>query len=314
MGDTDITAFCGGIDLGGTKIEARLFDGTWHEVARNRIATPQGDYDALLGAAVQQARWLRARAPHGCIGLGLPGLIDRSTGRMMAANLPLTGRRFAPDMADALGFAVPCICDSRAFALSEARLGAGRGLGGVFGLILGTGVAGGYARDGKVLDGPNGQAGEVGHLSLPADLVARHNLPVLACGCGRHGCFETLLSGPGLTRLADSMTGRAAPGEEVGRAPEFAPVRAVWIALLAELIVALGFTHDPDMVVLGGGVSLMPDLLERLQAELPSHQLSGTRAPALRLAEGGDASGARGAALFALEHRAAPDPGDHTER
>ncbi|MEM8787877.1 MAG: ROK family protein [Pseudomonadota bacterium] len=293
-------ALIGGIDLGGTKIEARLFDtGPWTAQQTQEIATPRGRYDALLAALAAQVDWLATRGAAG-VGVGSPGLIDAS-GRMLTANLPASGRTLPADLRARAAVPVSFLNDCRAFTLSEARLGAGRGADCVLGLILGTGVAGGVALGGAPVLGRNGAAGEFGHTPLPHGPVAAHDLPVLPCGCGLTGCYETLCSGPGLSRLARHLTGKTAAPEDLATAGDETAERvlAVWAELLGHLLAGLVHTLDPDIVVLGGGLSKIEGLIPRLRAATAPHLLAGVALPAFALAEGGDRSGARGAALFA---------------
>lgn len=289
----------GGIDLGGTKIEARVFDAALVEVARHRIATPKQSYDALLDGIASQVAWLETHGPLEAIGLGSPGLIHPTTGVMLTANLPATGHTLAVDLAAKVGRAVPLLNDCSAFTLTEAAMGAGQSYRNVVGLIIGTGVAGGQAIDGRIIPDLNGQQGEYGHLPLPADFVARHGLPLLPCGCGLTGCFETYLSGPGLVRLAHHMTGETATPAEI--LDEFPAVRAAWIGLVAALVALIARTSDPEVIVLGGGLGMVADLDSAVLAALPGLLLPNTVPPAIVQARHGDASGALGAALFAQQ-------------
>lgn len=295
----------GGIDLGGTKIEAQVFDAGWNLAGRRRIDTPK-DYDALVAAVAGQVGWIAGQAGRPVpVGIAAAGLVNPATGIALTANLAATGRPFPADIAAAAGRAVTYVNDCRAMALSEAVFGAARGLSPAVGLILGTGIGGGVVVEGQLLPGLAATGGEFGHYPLAAAPVMRLGLPVVACGCGRAGCTETLISGTGLARLARHMTGRAVTAAEVagGRAddPALQAVWQVWCELAAEMIVTLCFTIDPRVVVLGGGLSQAPGLIGDLTAALGRAQLAGYAVPLLRLAEGGDASGARGAAWAAVQ-------------
>ena len=184
----------GGIDLGGTKIEARLFDDDLRELERRRIPTPTRTYPSLLEALEDQMNWLDGQAKGCMIGVGAPGLINPQSGVIFCANLPASGQTLGADLGARLGRPVSLINDCRAFTLSEALLGAGRPFDSVLGLVIGTGVAGGYAIQGRLATDLNGGHGEYGHLPMPASLLERHSLPVTACACGSIGCFETFLS------------------------------------------------------------------------------------------------------------------------
>lgn len=288
----------GGIDLGGTKIEARVFDASFAEMGRCRIPTPTRDYGTLIEALVGQVRWLEAQGVSGAIGLASPGLVDPETGLLLAANLPASGQRFGPDLTAAVGRTIPLINDSRAATLSETLQGAARGYRLVAGLMIGTGLGGGVAVAGRLLPDHNGQHGEFGHLPIPADIALAYDLPLLPCGCGLNGCFETLLSGPGFVRLAEHVTGDALTEARL-EDPALAQARAVWVDLVAALVAILARTIDPEVLVLGGGLGMTAGLTEEIAAALPSKLLVRTKPPALLQAVHGDASAALGAALFA---------------
>lgn len=291
----------GGIDLGGAKIEARLFDPSrgWAAVDRREIPTPATNYDSLLDALAGQHLWLEERGATQ-VGIGAPGLA-LADGRAMSANLPSHGKPFSTDLARLLGKPATIVNDCRAFAYSEALLGSGRGASPVLGLVIGTGVAGGLVSGGVLIDGPNGQAGEYGHMPLARGTAERYGLPLLRCGCGREGCYETLCSGPGIARIAEATTGRASTAEELAARtdPEAAETLRIWAELVAEMLAGVVLATDPEIVVLGGGVSKMAGVAERISRALKPLLLDGVRAPDIREAQGGDRSGARGAALLA---------------
>lgn len=290
-----------GLDIGGTKVETRVFDAAWSEIARDRVATPP-DYADLVATIADQIS--RAEAGHGAlaaVGVGTAGLIHPVTGLALTANLAASGRPFATDIAAAAGRPVTLVNDCRAFALSEAVFGAGRGHRTVMSLILGTGVGGGIAIDGRLLPGPTATGGEYGHSPASARLVQAHDLPVYECGCGRRGCVETYVAGPGLERLALHLTGQTATAPDIGAAQSgpLAAVRDIWCALTAELILSMTLMVDPDVIVLGGGLSGIPDVVRDLHSAARAAQMPGFDIPPIVLAEGGDASGARGAAYAA---------------
>ena len=290
----------GGIDLGGTKIEAQVFADGWVLADRRRIDTPK-DYDALVAAMADQIGWIAARAGRALpVGIAAAGLVNPVTGHAFTANLPATGRPFPADIAQAAGQPIAYVNDCRALTLSEAIFGVGRGASPVVGLILGTGIGGGVAVDGRLLPGPAMVGGEFGHMAAPAHLVAAHGLPVVRCGCGAMGCTETLIAGPGLARVARALTGRDLTPPEIadGKATDgdLARVWSVWCALVAELLKTLCFTIDPAVIALGGGLSKIPGVAEDLTAALRATQLPGFGIPRIAVAEAGDASGARGAA------------------
>lgn len=289
----------GGIDLGGTKIEARLFNASMQEVARHRITTPVESYAALLQGLLSQIKWLEGQGQIDAIGLGAPGLIHPETGLMLTANLPATGQKMGADISALAGREIPITNDCRAFTLSEARNGAGIGYANVAGMIIGTGVAGGHVVNGELLLDKNGQHGEFGHLQLTAELVERHGLNTVECGCGLRGCFETYLAGPGLVRLAKLKTGRDLVTREILSDPALKNVQDIWIDIAASLVATLTRTIDPEIIILGGGLGSLEGLADKILTVLPDKLLSGTKPPVFANAVHGDASGALGAALFA---------------
>ncbi len=293
----------GGMDVGGSKIETCLFDERFQPLERRRVDTACATYEELVDCIVKEAHWLDARAGAPVdLGIGLPGLVDHVSGRSLTSNLPATGRPLRQDLIDRLGRAVAMANDCKCFALSEANGGAGEDAETTLGLILGTGVGGGVTHHGRLVLGYNDLPGELGHFGLPARLVAQWHLPILACGCGRMGCYETLLSGPGLTRLAARHDAQVRPPAEIARlaqAGDAAMGAALrqWLTLLAELIHTAQCTIDMDCVVLGGGLSRIPDVAPMLAQIYRAHQIAG-REPRFAVARFGDASGTRGAALL----------------
>jgi N-acetylglucosamine kinase len=293
----------GGIDIGGTKIEAQVFGPDWQLVARSRWPTPRA-YDQIVQAMADAVHWCEAQGQKGLpVGIAAAGLVHPVSGLALTANLPATGKPFPADIAAAAGRPVAWINDCRALALSEATLGAAMGADPAVALILGTGVAGGVVTSGALLPSPARVGGEFGHFPLAAAPMSAHALPVLTCGCGRKGCAETYLSAPGLARIATHLTGQTHRPEDIvaGRAttPAFARAWEIWLDLATEFLVTLCFTLDPKVIVIGGGLSRAPGLTDDLTSRLSKATLAGFPIPTIRLAQGGDASGARGAALLA---------------
>lgn len=296
----------GGIDLGGTKIESTLFDAGMTALAARRRPTPRGTYAELLDALEAEVAWLRdtARRSDLPVGIGIPGLVDPISGVSLAANIAANGHALAPNLAARVGGQIISANDCKCFALSEARGGAGQGYRRVFGLILGTGLGGGLCQDGRLELGLNGLPGEIGHYALPAHLVAGHGLPLVACGCGRTGCTETLISGTGVARLAAAVLGEAREAPALAAVPDDpsnARVLAIWAELAAELLHTIQLHIDPDCIVLGGGLSNIAGLETRLAAALDRVALTGLRRPAILKPVFGDSSGGRGAALLAIQ-------------
>ena len=294
-----------GIDVGGTKIEAQVFDADWQAVTRHRIDTPR-DYAGLVAAMAAQVGWCEAQIGAGLpVGISAAGLINPATGLALTANLSATGRPFPQDIVERAGRPVTYVNDCRALALSEAMFGAARGHNPSVGLILGTGVGGGVVVNGRLLDGYGSVGGEFGHFAAAAGPVQKHGLPVMRCGCGRMGCTETLISGPGMARIAKVLTGREVTPPYVAlnrhSQPEMAQVWAVWCEVVAEALLTLCLTVDPACIVIGGGLSKAEGLAEDLSRALSAAQLPGFPIPKIRIAEGGDASGARGAAYAAWQ-------------
>jgi len=275
-----------GIDLGGTKIEVLALDRSGREIFRKRVPTPRGDYAATI-SAVQQ---LVQQIGEGTVGIGIPGAESR--GLIKNANSTwLIGKPLAKDLEAALGRPVRLENDANCFALSEATDGAGKGAAVVFGVILGTGVGGGIVVDGKVIRGVNAIAGEWGHNPLPAPTAA--DLPHPDCYCDRKGCIETYLSGPGLSNDHERVTGeRLAPEQVVLREETMKRYEERLAKALAGVINVL----DPDVIVLGGGMSKV----SRLYTEVPRlwgrHVFSDRVATKLLPPVHGDSSGVRGAA------------------
>ncbi|TYB82387.1 ROK family protein [Maritimibacter fusiformis] len=294
---------CGGIDIGGTKIEARLFRGAAAETVEvRRIATPKLAFVALLEAIVEQVRWLESLDPAPFpIGLSLAGVIDPETGIGYAANIPVTGYALGRELGQATGRDLPIVNDCMAFAFSEANGGAGDGARSVMGLILGTGVGGGICIDGQLPHRHGGLAVEIGHLGLPAQALARHDLPLFKCGCGREGCMETCVSGTGIANLAEWRLGNRMRAEDLVAAgtDEAAAVLDLWQDLAGDCLYAIQIMLDPDRIVLGGGLSKLPDVIGRLTRSLEAKRMGSVRLPEITLARHGDSSGARGAALTA---------------
>ncbi len=288
-------SFAIGIDLGGTKCAVQCFDDEWQMVKERRDPTPT-EYGALVALIADQAEWA-GTAP---LGLSSAGRVHPQTGHMLAANLCANGRPLVADIQAETGRDVTSLNDGQALALSEARFGVGRDARALAAVVLGTGVGGGTVRDGVLCQGPSGLGGEIGHIAAPAGLVRKHALPMIPCDCGRSDCIEQFLSGPGLQRLSQHMTGKTF-AESAGAPSE---VRAVWLALLAELLYVLTVTIDPDMIVLAGGVASDPHVATEVEAAMFANRIGTFPIPPVRTAQGGDASGARGAAYAAYQSHA----------
>lgn len=297
-----------GVDLGGTKIEALALSDAGRELARRRVPTPRA-YDATLAAIRDLVADVARAAGEGSratpVGIGIPGTVVASTGLVKNANSTwLNGLPFGRDLEACLGRAVRVMNDANCFALSEATDGGGAGAGVVFGVILGTGVGGGVVVDGRCLVGPNQIAGEWGHNPLP--WLAPDEYPGPPCFCGRRGCVEMFLSGPALAEDYRAHTGEArtthaiVEGAAAGE-PRAAAAMARYHDRLGRALATLVNVLDPDVVVLGGGMSNVPGLPEAAAAALARYVFSSTGVPAAvatRVVRNrhGDSSGVRGAA------------------
>lgn len=296
-----------GIDLGGTKIEVVALADDGNIRLRHRIATPQGDYPATLAAIVGLVRNAEAECGVPCtVGIATPGSASPRDGLMRNANSTcLNGHALEQDLARLLGREVRCANDANCFAISEATDGAAAGARCVFGVILGTGVGGGVVIDGRLLLGANGIAGEWGHNPLP--LPATYDLPLRPCYCGRHGCIESYLSGPALQAEHAHLTGLdlstaeiAADAERGGQCSEASLTR--YEDRLARALASVINLLDPDVIVLGGGLSNLGRLYRNVPMLWSRHIFSDIVTTRLVPAQHGDSSGVRGAAWLWKAH------------
>ena len=294
-----------GVDVGGTKIEGIALADDGAEVMRRRVPTPRGDYDATLGAIAGLVSALDAAAARGArVGVGIPGALSPATGLVKNANSTwLNGRPFAADLEARLGRPVRIANDANCFALSEATDGAAAGAPVVFGVIAGTGTGGGIVVDGRVLAGPNAIAGEWGHNPLP--WAAPGESPGPPCYCGRSGCIEMFLSGPGFAADFERHSGRAASPEAIVAAAagdaEAEAALARYEDRMARALAAIINVLDPDVIVLGGGMSNIDRLYHTVPQRWDRHVFSaGATGEPVRTrlvrARHGDSSGVRGAA------------------
>ncbi len=287
-----------GIDLGGSKIEIAAFDENEHELLRRRVATPQGDYRATVGtvaALVEDAEnTLHAR---GRVGIGMPGAESRVTGLIKNANSTcLIGQPLRRDLQTLLQREIRLANDANCFALSEAVDGAAAGAEVVFGVILGTGCGGGIVVRGQVITGANAIGGEWGHNPLPWPADAER--PGAACYCGQHGCIETWLSGPGLARDHLAFSGQSLSAEAIATSDDPACLASLarYEERLARALAQVINLLDPDVIVLGGGLSNIGRLYENVPRLWTRHIFSDHVATRLVAPKHGDSSGVRGAA------------------
>lgn len=300
-----------GIDLGGTKIEGAILGHDGRTLVRERIAAPRDSYDATLLAVrdlvdrLEKALPPDQRQPASAIGAGVPGSLSPATGLLQNANSTwLNGQPFATDLERTLGRVVRVANDANCFALSEAVDGSGAGHRIVFGVILGTGCGGGLVIDGRTIDGSRGIGGEWGHNPLPWATLSETPGPL--CWCGRFGCMETWVSGPALAadhlrhtdseQVAEHIAVAAAHGDIDARASlvRHAERLARGLAQIVNII-------DPDVIVLGGGLSKLAHLYDELPVLMAPYIFASNTSVLILPPKWGDASGVRGAAWLARE-------------
>jgi len=293
-----------GVDLGGTKIEVVALDTAGRERWKRRLPTPRNDYAATIAIVAQLVRAAESELGFAAgtlrVGIGTPGSISRATGLLRGANsVCLNGQPITRDMAAALARPVRISNDANCFALSEAVDGAGTGADVVFGAILGTGVGAGIVVGGRVLDGPNAVAGEWGHNPLP--WPRDDERPGAACFCGRAGCIETWLSGPALARDHAFHGGGMLTAEAIVAAAQRGDTAAGATMVRYEERLARALAHvinllDPDVIVLGGGLSNIDRLYTNVPAQWGRWVFSDRVDTRLVQHLHGDSSGVRGAA------------------
>jgi predicted NBD/HSP70 family sugar kinase len=291
-----------GIDLGGTKTEIIALDERRSELLRRREPTPAGDYDATVKLIVRLVRESEIEVgKRGSVGLGTPGALSPVSRRIRNSNSTcLNGRALKDDVERALGREIRIANDANCFALSEAVDGAARGSAIAFGVILGTGVGGGIVVDRRVLEGANAIAGEWGHNPLP--WPQSDELPGPACYCGKTGCIETFLSGPGLALDHERTTGEKLAAEAIAaRAAADAPAGQTMTRYenrLARALASVINVLDPDVIVLGGGLSNIESLYLNVPKLWAQWVFSDVVRTKLVRHFHGDSSGGRGAALL----------------
>jgi len=290
-----------GVDLGGTKIEFVALESDGRELHRHRVATPRDDYDGTVRAIKEGVEKIEVELGRsGMVGIGIPGTISQITHHVKNANSTwMNGRPFDRDLCDALHREVRLANDANCLAVSEATDGAGAGKRLVFAVILGTGCGGGLAIDGRVHNGRNGVAGEWGHTTLP--WMRPEEYPGPECYCGQRGCIETFISGTGLEGDYERATKMKLRGKEIIARSEKGEVAALaslaryedrLTRSLAQMINIL----DPDVIVLGGGVSQVPRLYKNVPERLKEYVFGHEADTPVVVAKHGDASGVRGAA------------------
>ena len=290
-----------GVDLGGTKIEFVALERDGSELHRSRIATPRGDYEATVRAIKEGVEEIeRQLGRSATVGVGIPGTISRITHLVKNANSTwIIGKPFDRDLSTALNREVRCANDANCLAVSEATDGAGAGKRVVFAAILGTGCGGGIAIEGRLHNGPNGVAGEWGHTVLP--WMRPDEYPGPACYCGFRGCIETWISGTGLEADYERATKTKLRGKEIVARSEAGEAAALgclgrYEDRLTRSLAQLVNILDPDVIVLGGGVSQVPRLYRDVPKRLKDYVFGREADTPVLVAKHGDASGVRGAA------------------
>jgi fructokinase len=286
-----------GVDLGGTKIEVVVLADDGSEMVRRRVATPNGDYATIVATIAGLVTDVESEVGESCsVGIGTPGAISPFSGRLRNSNTDsFNDMPLDRDLEAALGRQVRLANDANCFALSEAVDGAGAGAQTVFGVILGTGVGGGIVVDGRVLVGPNAIAGEWGHNQMPGEDA--ENRP---CYCGRINCIEQFLSGPALAADIPDVGDVKMTAEDLVRRAEFDEAASaaldLYVTRLGRALAIVINIVDPDVIVLGGGVSNVEVLYELVPQRWAEWVFSDGVATRLAQSHHGDSSGVRGAA------------------
>ena len=290
-----------GIDLGGTKIEAIALDGAGNELFRQRVATPVGDYQQVLTAIVELIKRVEQEtAQQGSIGIGTPGAISPASGLLRNSNSTcLNHQPVKQDLQKLLQREIRIANDANCFALSEATDGAAQDAAIVFGVIVGTGTGAGVVVNGKVLTGPNAIAGEWGHNPLPWPVDEERPGP--DCYCGKQGCIETFLSGPAMAKDYQQKTGQQLSAAQIVEIAEQGDALAEDTLLRYEDRMARSLAHvinilDPDVIVLGGGMSNIQRLYANVPEQWGQYVFSDKVYTKLLSPVYGDSSGVRGAA------------------
>ncbi|MGF1767206.1 N-acetylglucosamine kinase [Enterovibrio makurazakiensis] len=296
-----------GFDVGGTKIEFGAFDRDLNRVASERVPTPGDNYSLLIETLANLVeKYDQELGCEGTVGLGIPGIEKAEDGSVLTVNVPAAkGRTLRADLEAKIGRSVALNNDANCFALSEAWDKSLQGEKIVLGLILGTGFGGGIVVNGKVLSGKNNVAGELGHMRMPIDawLHLGDNAPIFDCGCEKKGCIDNYLSGRGFEMLYSHFYGEDKKAIDiisdfkagVERDAEFVDK---YIEMLAMVFGGLFTGIDPDVVVLGGGLSNFEYIYEEMPKRLPKYLLSIANPPKVIKAKYGDSGGVRGAAFL----------------
>ncbi len=293
-----------GLDIGGTKIEIGVFTNEFQLIDSWRKPTPTQSYSELIKIIVDLINEANMRySTKGLIGIGMPGIVDNK-GLVTSANVPCsTGKNIIADLQDILDCTLAIGNDCRLFALSESVGGAGDAFKRVYGAIIGTGAAGGLCIDQQLYKGSRGFAGEYGHLPVSAFLIDKYSLPLRKCACGLTGCYESYIAGPGLGWIYHHFGAKTADtfhfvkqlnaGDDIAKS-----AFNCYMDLLGASFSSLILSYDPDIIVVGGGVSKIDQVIESLPLYVNKHLFSGVECPPIHRAMYGDSSGVRGAAIL----------------
>ncbi len=301
-----------GLDVGGTKIELGIFTDECAPLHAWRVPTPLHSYQKVLdtiGRMVEQAD--EKSQGKGSVGIGLPAFID-AQGLAVSSNIPcINAQPLVRDLHNILGRPVSFESDVKAFVLSESRGGAATKAKSVLGIVLGTGLSGAQCIEGQLHHGRQKIAGEYGHIPLPALLQQRYDFPLRECGCGNLSCIEKYLSGPGLLWMCQHFRGNysSVPAfvESFLRNDEKAKeIFAAYIDCLGCYFAQLTLMFDPDLIVLGGGLSNIEALYQQLPGAIEQYLFEGATSPAIVPPAFGDTSGVRGAALMGRQRSPTP--------
>ncbi|WP_371185631.1 ROK family protein [Thalassotalea maritima] len=293
-----------GLDIGGTKIEIGVFSQDLELQDKWRVPTPSTNYSKLLDVIVQLVSDANNKyLQQGLIGIGMPGILD-SNNSVVSANVPCaTGKNIVHDLENLLKANISIGNDCRLFALSESNGGAAKGFERCYGAIIGTGAAGGLCIGGKLYLGKNGFAGEYGHQQASAYLINKYNLPLWKCGCGLVGCYESYISGPGLGRIYHHFGSKSQDTRHfVKKLRENDSIANetfhCYMDILGASFASIVLSYDPDVIVVGGGISLIDEVIFKLEEAVNAHLFSGVYCPPIKRANFGDSSGIRGAAIL----------------
>ncbi|OED49430.1 hypothetical protein ACH42_01815 [Endozoicomonas sp. (ex Bugula neritina AB1)] len=294
-----------GLDIGGTKIEIAIFDKDFNIQSTHRTPTPTQDYSDFLNTVKELINHAdQENNTTGTIGIGIPGALDATTGQVLTSNIPCTsGKLLKQDLETVLQRPVAIENDCRCFTYSEAIGGSAHDQPRVFGAILGTGLGGAFCINQSIYSGAQRVSGEWGHTPIAATIQQKYQLPLLQCGCGLSGCNELYISGPGLARLyrlyggedltTPDIIGRYRQGENTA-----VTAFSTFIDMTAAAMANLVFTFDPNAIVIGGGLSQVPELYKQLPDAMKPYLFGNLVPPAILAPEFGDSGGVRGAAIL----------------